>query len=59
MKIEMEVDDDFVSSLVVKDLRWHIDHWHEDVMDKKESKKLLKALKKVHNFYSPPSEHVE
>ena len=59
MKVEMEIDDDWLSEQICKDLRWHYENMRPDANDEKYQKKLLKAIKKVHNFYAKPSEWIE
>ena len=59
MKVEMEIDDDWLSEQICKDLRWHYDNMRPDANDPKEYHKLKKAIKKVHNFYAKPSECIK
>ena len=68
--MQVEVDADVVDKLVVRDLRWHYDNMLEPIPniphyssdpdeEKKQVKKMLKAFKKVINYYSTPSEQIE
>lgn len=59
MKVEIEVDDDFIDETVRQSLKWRYEHMVEDPLDKEYQRKLKKALKKVHNFYASPSEQIE
>ena len=57
--MKVELDDECIDDIIAQSLRWHYENWVHDRMDEKESKKLLKAIKKVHNFYCKPSETIE
>lgn len=59
MKVEIEVDDDWLNEQIRKELRWHYENLVPDPLDKKYQRKLLKALKRVHNYYAKPSEQLE
>ena len=59
MKIEVELDDDVIDEAIRQSLRWHYENMVEDPLDKEYQRKLLKALKRVHNFYAKPSERIE
>jgi hypothetical protein len=67
MRVEIEIDDLHFAEVVCKDLKWHYDNFAEGGVfyskdkeeEEKEVKKMRKALKKVINFYSKPSEQIE
>jgi hypothetical protein len=64
MKIEVELDD-VIDEAIRQSLKWHYENIStlmekfENPHDKEYQRKLLKALKRVHNFYASPSEQLE
>ena len=59
MKIEVELDDDVIDEAIRQSLKWRYENMVEAPLDKEYQRKLLKALKRVHNFYASPSEQLE
>ena len=57
MHVNLEVDIEGFERAMVKVLRDVYDY--NDVDDEKESRKLRKALKRVHNFYTCPTDHIK
>jgi hypothetical protein len=66
--MQFELDDEFADAIVVAELRNAYEmllkgnntgmYSFDDEENNKEVKKLRKALKRVHNYFSVPSEHI-
>lgn len=65
----VELDDDSVDLILVQELRQTYEHlkegpntgmysWTDEEYNTRKVKQLMKAIKRVHNYYSVPSEHI-
>ena len=59
MHVNLKVDMEDFEVALVKVLRYEYDNNDVDYMDEKEFRKLRKALKRVHNFYTCPTDHIK
>lgn len=65
-----ELDDECVDQIVVAELRETYEllktsnntgmySWDDEEYNTRKVKQLMKAIKRVHNYYSVPSEHID
>ena len=59
MHVNLEVDIEGFERAMVKVLRDVYDNNDIDLLDPKDAKKMRKAFKQVHNFFTVPSDHIK
>lgn len=56
--MNIEVDVKVFDEAFRESLKWHYEYLKKSYGEE-DNKKLIKALKRVYNYYSPPLEHIK